>query len=276
MNARGGLTWVNGRPQRLIDCRDRGLQYGDGLFETMRVRAGRIRLIDHHLERLHEGCRRLALPAPSAALLRRELVARARRCDEGVMKLLLTRGPGARGYRPTGTERCTRVIMLSAGAPSPAAQAPQRVRMCATRLGSNPALAGLKTLNRLESVLARSEWRSPRIWEGLMCDADGNIVCGTMSNLFVRCGAILKTPVLDRCGIAGVMRRWVLEQARELALRPWQGRLAFEDIVGADELFMTNAVAGIVSVARLEHGRRRVAIRRFDAAERLRARLDLE
>jgi 4-amino-4-deoxychorismate lyase len=252
------------------------LQYGDGLFETMRVNAGRIRLLDYHLERLYEGCRRLSIKAPRRTSLRRELVLRARPHADAVLKLILTRGPGARGYRPDGRERCTRVLALSAPPPVEVAQSPQRVRLCATPVGSNPALAGLKTLNRLDSVLARSEWDDERIWEGLMRDGDGDLVCGTLSNLFVRRGATLTTPALDRSGIAGVMRRWVLDQAQSLRLRAREGRVTVQHLEDATEVFMTNAVAGIVSVSVVELGRRRIRTESSAAAERLRARLELE
>ena len=105
--------WINGRPGTVVDCRDRGLQYGDGLFETMRVRRRRIRLLQLHLDRLAEGCRRLGIEV-SAAALEREAAARARQCIDGVLKLILTRGRGVRGYRPTGKERYTRVLSLHA------------------------------------------------------------------------------------------------------------------------------------------------------------------
>jgi 4-amino-4-deoxychorismate lyase len=150
------------------------------------------------------------------------------------------------------------------------------VRVCKTLVGANPSLAGLKTLNRLESVMARSEWTDERVWEGLMCDADGNVIGGTMSNAFVRRGSTLMTPALDRCGIAGVMRRWVLEHAVRLRLRIWQGRLPLEAIRDAEEMFMTNAVAGIVSVDTVVQGRERTRFVQRDTAERLRAGLDAE
>jgi 4-amino-4-deoxychorismate lyase len=265
--------WINGRRGTVIDCRDRGLQYGDGLFETMLVRRRRIRLLELHLERLAEGCRRLGLAVPAAGI-ERELVLRARRGAQGVLKLILTRGGRARGYRPAGDERCTRVLSLN---PLPARRArPVRVRMCRTRLGINPDLAGLKTLNRLESVMARAEWRDERIWEGLMRDVEGTVVCGTMSNVFLRRGSTLMTPALDRCGVAGVMRRWVLEQAEDLRLRVWQGRLPVEAFRDAEEVFMTNAVAGVVPVALIQAGPQPVRLASTETAERLGARLELE
>ena len=269
--------WVNGRKSRSVDARDRGLQYGDGVFETMRVRRGRIRLLEYHLERLAAGCSRLDIAGPSLAALRRELVRIAAPRSEGVLKLILTRGNGRRGYRPTGRERCTRIVALHglSKAAAQSAAAPARVRLCATPLGLNPRLAGLKTLNRLESVLARAEWSDERIWEGLMRDVDDNIVCGTMSNLFLRRGSTLMTPMLDRCGVAGVMRRWILEAAADMSLRAAEGRIRWKDLSEADEVFMSNAVVGVRSVGAIEHGRERLRPAAFDTADGLRRRLDL-
>ena len=269
-------SWINGRAGHRLDSRDRGLQYGDGLFETMRVRDRSIRLLDFHLDRLAEGCRRLSILAPDAARLRAELTRAAARRSDAVLKLIVTRGVGARGYRPSGAERASRVMSLYPLAPAPARgpDAAVQVRLCATPLGANPRLAGLKTLNRLESVLARAEWTDGRIWEGLMRDADEHIVCGTMSNLFIRRGSVLTTPSLDRCGIAGVMRRWVLDQARSLDLRVTIGRVRLEDVAQASEAFLTNAVAGIVSVAAIRHGRARTQFAERHTAHALRARLE--
>jgi 4-amino-4-deoxychorismate lyase len=266
-------TWVNNRNSTRVDVRDRGLQYGDGVFETMRVRGGRVRLLAYHLERLEAGCRRLSIKIPSARALRHEIERRAAPRREAVMKLIVTRGSGSRGYRPSGAERCTRILSMHPP-PRLLPDGPVRVRLCATRLGQNPLLAGLKTLNRLESVLARSEWRDARIWEGLMRDAEQNIVCGTMSNLFLRRGVTLMTPRLDRCGVAGVMRRWVLETAGDLKLRVKERRLGWQELSQAEEVFMCNAVVGIKSVGVIEQGRLKLRTASCEAANRLRARLD--
>jgi 4-amino-4-deoxychorismate lyase len=268
-------AWVNGRRRSTLDHRDRGLQYGDGLFETMRVRQRRVRLLDYHLERLLEGCRRLQIAAPDGAHLRRELERMASGRKEGILKLILTRGSGPRGYRVSGHEHTTRIATLHA-LPKGISAAAARVRLCRTPMSANAHLAGLKTLNRLDSVLARAEWRNARVWEGLMSDPDGNWVCGTMSNLFVRRGALLTTPLLDRCGVAGVMRRWVMENAAGVGLRVEQRRIRSEDLMWAEEIFMSNAVVGIRSVSALERTPAgTVRISRMDAAGRLRARLDL-
>jgi 4-amino-4-deoxychorismate lyase len=269
-------SWVNGRHGARLDIRDRGLQYGDGVFETLRIRAGRVRLLEYHLERLASGCRRLRIAEPSSRALRREIAAAAMRRREGVLKLIVTRGPGPRGYPATGRERTTRILTLH---PLPhgltsGGSAPARLRLCATRLGLNPQLAGLKTLNRLESVVARAEWNDARIWEGLLQDLDENIVCGTMSNLFLRRGPNLMTPLLDRCGVAGVMRRWVLETAGDLKLRATERRVRWQDLRDAEEVFMSNAVIGVRPVAAIERGRQRLRYSVFETATRLREKLE--
>jgi len=271
-------TWINGRKGTRIDSHDRGLQYGDGVFETMRVRRGQVRLLHYHLERLFAGCRQLQIAGPSALALRREIERIAALRPEGVLKLIVTRGVSTlRGYRPTGRERCTRILTLHVLPRSVVTDAavPARVRLCATPLGLNPRLAGLKTLNRLESVVARAEWNDARIWEGLMRDVDENIVCGTMSNLFLRRGSSLLTPALDRCGVAGVMRRWVLESAPHLRLIPVERRIGWQELNDAEEVFLSNAVVGLRSVGVIERGKERLRRSAFDTANRLRARLEL-
>jgi 4-amino-4-deoxychorismate lyase len=270
-------TWINGRKNTKIDCRDRGLQYGDGVFETMRVSRRRVRFLEYHLERLFAGCRQLEIAAPSPPGLRRELERIAAIRGEAVLKLIVTRGASShRGYRPTGREHSTRIVSLHAlpRAVRTEGKLPVRVRLCATPLGLNPRLAGLKTLNRLESVVARAEWSDARIWEGLMRDVDENIVCGTMSNLFLRRGSTLVTPALDRCGVAGVMRRWILETAGDLRLRPVVRRIAWQDLGDAEEVFMSNAVVGVRSVGFIRRGSGLLRLKCFDTANQLRARLD--
>lgn len=267
---------VNGRSGATVSARDRGLQYGDGVFETMRVRRREIRLLELHLDRLFRGLKVLKIHGPERGALRAELQAMARKRREGVLKLIVSRGPGTRGYRPTGEESSTRIAMLEpwAGARE-AAALPVRVRMCTTRLAEQPRLAGLKTLNRLDSVLARSEWRGSRVWEGLMQDTDGRIVCGTMSNLYVRRGSNVFTPPLDRCGVAGVMRRWILKVAHDAELKVSERRLDWADLESAEEVFLSNAVAGIKSVSSIEwRGRAPLRFEHFEAAARLRAELE--
>jgi 4-amino-4-deoxychorismate lyase len=242
---------VNGQPGYL-DPGDRGLAYGDGLFETMAADSGAIRWLDYHLERLRSGCRRLKIPAPDEAVLRREIAECCPPAGKAVVKLIVTRGTGARGYRPPDDASPTRLIGTMAWPARPAANYSTGIELirCEMRLGRNPALAGLKHLNRLEQVLARAELPDDGAWEGLLLDSDGDVVGCTSSNIFAISGRRLITPETRFCGVEGVMRRIVIETAAELRLEASDTAMRPETLLAADALFVTNAVFGIWPVRR--------------------------
>ncbi len=238
---------VNGRSDATLDVEDRGLAYGDGLFETVAVRGGQPRLWDYHMDRLIEGARRLGLPEPPLRTLLEEARFLLRKEERGILKILYTRGASeGRGYLPPSRPIPTRILTLHAPPPVPLERwRGVNVRFCRTRLSHQPVLGGAKHLNRLEQVMARSEWRDPSIAEGLMLDGDGLIVEGTAMNVFaVRDGRLI-TPPLEHAGVRGVMRRWVLETAEELGLRVEQRGLYPEEVEEMDELFLTNSVVGV-------------------------------
>jgi 4-amino-4-deoxychorismate lyase len=246
------LWLVNGR-RTGVDPSDRGLAYGDGLFETMGAVNGTIRWLDYHLERLVDGCLRLAIPAPDTHEIRAELRAHCPRDGRAVAKLIRTRGSGARGYGPPPQSEPTRILAISRWPSYPRENysAGIAVRVCELRLAEAPRLAGLKHLCRLEQVLAELEL-GDRAQQGLLLDAGGRVIGGTRSNLFaVRDGRLL-TPALDRCGIRGVMRRVVLETAGAAGLVTEERDLTLGDLDSAAELFMTNSLFGIWPVARLD------------------------
>ncbi len=239
---------------------DRGLHYGDGLFETLRVVDGVAPLWDWHRERLLAGCARLGLPAPDDARLRRVVRAVSRAHRESVVKLIWTAGSGQRGYaRPSAM---TPRLLASARPWQPLPAAGLKLRWCATRLALQPALAGIKHLNRLEQVLARAEWNEDYD-EGLMLDMQGRVIAATAANVFVRQGGQWLTPPLDQCGIAGVARRWMLD-----TVAAGERALSVADIESADALVLTNAVRGPRQVGRLGECRWRAdaGVRRLRAA----------
>ena len=242
---------VNGQSTETISALDRGLAYGDGLFETVAVRDGTAELWPEHLSRLVAGCERLGIPYPQE--LEAEGGALLEGVERGVLKVIVTRGVGGRGYRTPEVPEPTRILSIHPWPEYPHAwwHDGVTVRVCDTPLGCNPRLAGLKHLNRLEQVLARAEWNEPAVAEGLMSDGDGRVVEGVMSNLFVVRDGELLTPVLDRCGVAGVMRGAVMRAAAEVGIGCVEGDVRRETLEGADELFLTNSLIGIWPVARL-------------------------
>ena len=245
---------INGRESDSVPASDRGLQYGDGLFETMAARDGGISLLEDHLERLSHGAGRLGLPIPRKEIIRGEILSLIPAEGRAVIKLILTRGSGGRGYRQPEKIKMRRIISLHPWPDYPDSWASDgvAVRFCETRLASDPVLAGLKTLNRLHQVLARAEWDDPSIAEGLMLDADDRVICGTMSNLFlVRSGALI-TPDLESSGVAGVMRKQILKIAARMNIDVRERVVSLDDLSTADEIFLSNSLIIIWPVQQLD------------------------
>ncbi|WP_018952435.1 aminodeoxychorismate lyase [Thioalkalivibrio sulfidiphilus] len=248
------MILVNGQAVDTLPVQDRGLAYGDGLFETLAVRDGKPLHWDRHMARMAEGCARLGLPAPDAGLWLAEAHRVLAGGGFGTLKLILTRGVGPRGYRPPLKPEPTRVVMgvETSGFPAAWSEEGVEVWLCRTRLGRNPLLAGIKHLNRLEQVLGRSEWQD-ECQEGIMLDTEDHVVEGTMSNLFlIRDDQTLITPVLDQCGVAGITRARVLDAARALGVSCHEARLTVADLFKARGLFLTNTLIGLWPVRRLD------------------------
>ncbi|MDH4869933.1 aminodeoxychorismate lyase [Pseudomonas sp. BN515] len=239
-------SWVDGHPAESLSIKDRGLAYGDGLFETIAVRAGRPPLLEYHMARLAEGCRRLGIPL-DLQLMRTELLAFSAGLGEGVAKLMITRGEGLRGYAPPPVALPRRILQSSPFPAYPDGNGEEGVQLfpCTTRLAEQPLLAGLKHLNRLEQVLARNEWQGSEFAEGLMRDQAGRVIEGVFSNLFIVRDGVLVTADLSRCGVAGVMRAALLDSARAEGLKVEVRDIPFEDFLQADEVFLCNSLFGI-------------------------------
>ncbi|MGD2082872.1 MAG: aminodeoxychorismate lyase [Chromatiales bacterium] len=237
---------IDGEERDRVSARDRGFQYGDGLFETLSVEAGVPCLWDRHMARLDKGCRRLGIPMPDPRRLAAEADQEIGGAARGVLKIIVTRGQGGRGYRPPETPRALRVVEFGRGPSHPESWKTRGicVRRCSTRLSRNPATAGIKHLNRLEQVLARAEWTDPDVAEGLMLDTADQLIEGTMTNLFLVDDQGIATPDLSQCGVAGVMRQLVMDLARSQGIPAEVRPLGWGDLERARGIFLTNSVVG--------------------------------
>ncbi len=244
---------INGTPAQVIEAADRGLQYGDGLFETLAVVDGRPCLWKGHLNRLRSGCKRMGIDCPDESLLLEESLAEIDSAQRGILKIIVTRGIGQRGYRPPMPSNPSRILNFMPWPTHSENRADRgvEVQLCSVRLGRNPVLAGMKTLNRLEQVLARAEWSDDRIAEGLMFDTEGYLIEGTASNVFLYREGHLFTPDLSNCGIAGIMRGLVIEQAEKRGIPLSVQDLRLADLKSADGLFLTSSLIGICPVRRV-------------------------
>lgn len=243
---------VDGHSQ-LVDPADRGLAYGDGLFETMAAVDGAVPWLEFHLNRLFHGLQQLRIPAPDRHTLLAEIQTAAPPRGRAVLKLIVTRGASARGYRPSPNSLPTRILGVAPWPEYPASHytAGIDVEVCTLRLGDTPALAGLKHLCRLEQVLAQMELANMDAEEGLLLDGRGAVIGGTSSNIFTVRAGRLRTPAVNRCGVRGVMRTIVLESASQLGLTAEEAELDLASFEQAEEVFVTNAVFGVWPVKRL-------------------------
>lgn len=253
------MILVNGTQSESVPANDRGLAYGDGVFRTMPVRGGVAQHWQRQYRKLAYDCSVLRLACPPQSLLHAEVHAIAAGQDI-VVKIIVTRGLGERGYRYRPDALPNRIVVT---APVPAYAAGYGdegvcVRRCRLRLGHQPALAGVKHLNRLENVLARAEWTDERIAEGILCDMEGRVVGGTMSNVFAVMRGELVTPSLERCGVAGITRERVLDAALQHGVPCRIGDLTWAELLAADEVFVVNSVLGVWPVRQIDDDMRRV------------------
>lgn len=256
------IILINGAAQDSISVTDRGLQYGDGLFETMAVLNGEIPLWDKHWQRLTSGCIKLAISCPDKDQLEHEITTLCQHHDNinterFVIKLIVTRGNGQQGNGPRGYRFAKDLISTRILSTYPWPDHPEEyktkgvsVRYCSTTLSENKTLAGVKHLNRLEQVLARNEWGDD-FQEGLMLNMKGHVVDGTMSNLFMVKDNQLLTPELSTSGVAGVMRQTIIELAQKLSITVKEKNIFQSDLEQADEVFLTNSLFGIWPVKML-------------------------
>jgi len=253
------MILVNGKPDNRINISDRGLQYGDGVFETIAYRGGKAEFLDAHLSRLILGCERLTIPFQQLEQLKTELMTVLKELAENdaVIKIIISRGSGGRSYLSDTTVEPTRIISTH---PLPTYPENHKklgitARFCQQRLSENTSLAGIKHLNRLEQVLARNEWRDTAIAEGIMLDQHDNVIEGTMSNLFIVKSGVLLTAELNKSGVAGIIRAEIFNIATDNAIPCTQTSLSKSVLADADEVFICNSIIGIWPITCIADGK---------------------
>ncbi len=240
-------VFVNGAADGTVNPADRGLHYGHGLFETMRLCGGTLPLWDWHWSRLCRGTAALGIPLDRETVWNDVRRACSQWPADGVIKLMITAGSGGMAYRHDGGP-CNRYLFYR---PLPERRDLMHLRVCDYRLPVNPRLAGLKHLNRLDQVLAANELPPDR--DGLLLDTEGRVIEGLAGNLFLRTADGWLTPDVGGAGVRGVMRDYLLAEifpALGLAVR--ETGVALSQVHAAQELFLCNAVRGIQAVTAID------------------------
>jgi 4-amino-4-deoxychorismate lyase len=244
---------INGHRDGAISPFDRGFAYGDGVFRTFPVCNGEPHCWERHYRKLCEDCKVLGIVCPPQDVLAADISLLVGDAEDATIKIVITRGEGARGYAVPALAQPMRLVIRTPAqsyAPDIASEG-VKLHLCELRLSLQPRLAGVKHLNRLENVLARMEWVDAQIFDGLLRDMAGNVIECTMSNIFIRVGTSLITPDLGRCGVAGVTRERILDLAPAFGYQPQVADITLEQLQDADEVVICNSLYGAWQVREL-------------------------
>ncbi|MEH6447282.1 MAG: aminodeoxychorismate lyase [Oleispira sp.] len=236
-----------------INFNDRALQYGDGVFETIRIFKGGIPMWEYHQQRLKNAQEVLGLPLNDFLAQWQTFVAQnLSAIVNGCAKLIISRGEGPRGYKIPQQAQLNWWLKIT-DLPVTSGKDDFRLTLCRHTLSRQPALAGLKHLNRLDQVMARSEWsEQDNFDEGIMFNLDGDVVEGTMSNLFWLKGGRLFTPDVSQEGIDGCVRRWIIKQQGHKSAVIIEKDAKLDQLLTADAVFLTNSLMGIQKVTAID------------------------
>lgn len=234
---------------------DRGLSYGDGLFETIAVLDGEPCLWSQHFDRLAKGSAKLGLPVPDQHNLLESIRRQADAWPYSIAKIIWTAGVAERGYArpenltPTGIVSCAPRSAPFVARPSESL----RASLCAIRLAEQPLLAGLKHLNRLEQVLARRELQCRGDFdEGVLLDAHDRVVEGIQSNLLVLTSDGWITPSLHVAGVEGIVRGLAMDIGDSTGDTVARAEFGYDELISADAVYMTNSLTGCRRVASID------------------------
>ncbi len=244
--------WLNGQAITHLSPLERGFAYGDGVFSTIAVCHSQALLLDYHWQRLVEGCQRLGIHCPNISQWQNDFLHFTAQHAHMTAKVIITRGEGGRGYLADSQAQanCYFYAYPVVDYP-PDYQQGVSTDFLQGRLGVNPLLAGLKHLNRLEQVLLRQELAQTSHPEALVCDVAGKVIEGVFSNICMVKDRQLLTPLLNEAGVAGVMRRHVLQIAQELGVDVIETTLLPHEFLAADEVFFCNSLYGIWPVQQI-------------------------
>lgn len=241
---------INGLEQDSLPASDRAIQFGDGCFTTARIDGGNVHFLHQHLARLEKACDTLFIPFTQWTSLEAEMHQLASKQAKGVLKVIISRGVGGRGYSGTACQSPTRLLSLS---PYPAHYSQWReegitLSLSPVTLGRNPMLAGIKHLNRLEQVLVRRYLEQTDTDEALVLDSEGWLTECCAANIFWRQGRDVFTPFVDQAGVNGIMRQNCMQRLASSGYRVVEVNARPGALNAADEVLVCNALMPVVPV----------------------------
>lgn len=243
--------WINGTPVSLLAASNRAVQFGDGSFTTARVIAGEIQYLTAHIERLKTATQRLMIEGVDWSALTAEMGHAASMREDGVVKAIISRGEGGRGYSPQGCGSPTRIVSSSVYPAHYHQWRQQGVKLALSpvALSKNALFAGIKHLNRLEQVMIRLHLDQTGADEALVVDTSGMLVECCAANIFWREGYQVFTPELSGSGVAGIMRSHIISLLEQSGIYTISIVQQTPEILReADEVIICNALMPVLPV----------------------------
>ncbi len=247
------VTLVNGVKSDYVSVDDRGLNYGDGLFETILVKNNKPVLFDAHWQRLSRSAKVMQINCPAKEIVAGQIAEVIANNQDGVLKIIVTRGQGnGRGYQYSPDHSPTCIVRYFPPSESSKIFA-NDIRLTFSQYPLAPSIfGGIKHLNRLEQINARAELSKSKYNEIICSDIQGNIIECSSANIFFCTNNIIYTPLINNFGIKGIIRDWVISCAEENHIQINECELTREIVLQSDEVFITNSIIGVRSVAKIE------------------------
>ena len=246
---------INGKLTNKISVEDRAVQYGDGIFETIAVKEKLLEFWKEHYQRLNKGCTILKIKCPSEFFLKKEISKFIKKTKKNkfILKIIISRGVGGRGYNPPRNSKPTRILGIYDWPNYLEKNFTKGIMMdvCKTRISAQPFLSQIKHLNRLEQIIARSEWQNKSISESIMLDLNDNVIEGTMSNIFGIKKNIFYTPIIENSGVEGIMRGVILKLLKKNKKKYVIKEITLKEFLKFDEVFVCNSIFGIWPVIKV-------------------------
>lgn len=244
--------------QACISVYDHGLLYGDGVFEGLRFYHGKTFMLQAHLQRLQQSADAIALTLPYTLQQIQqaiELLIQSYVQDSGYLRLVITRGKGSLGIDPLKCAQASAFIIVDEISVVNPQMLHQGIKLYVASTRRTPAVCldpKIKSLNYLNNILAKIESNRAGFDEALMLNLDGNISEGSVDNIFIFAQGILKTPPLSDGLLAGITRAVIIEIAEEMGIDCDQSSLTVEDLLQADECFLTGTGAELIKVGQID------------------------
>ena len=268
--------WLNGKvvdeKNAKVSIFDRGFLYGDGVFETMRSHNRMVFKLDEHLDRLYASFRVIDIKIPySKQFLKQQIyrLLKVNKLDDAYIRVTVTRGQGTIGLAEIKCKDPTVVIIVIKFKPYPAKMYRDgiTVKIVDIRQNEKSPLSGIKSISFLNNILARlashrgarttgarhrGEAKKGGFDDAIMLNSRKEVSEATVSNIFLIKGRVLMTPSLKSGILPGITRRAILDAAPDIGLRPKQKAITLRELYGADEIFLTNSLMGVMPVTRVD------------------------